>query len=77
MAYPAKATATFVGAEHFTGRLGDRSGSFTGNDHTSTGRWHVAPGSGSGGLRGLRAEGDFSASRNELHFGFNVDYDSD
>jgi hypothetical protein len=81
MAYPAKATTSFVGIEHFTGRLGGHSGSFviqhTGTDdgHTSTGRWHVLPGSGTSGLKGLRAEGEFLATRNEPAFGFNMDYD--
>ena len=28
---------TFFGLEHFAGRPGDRSGSFTGDDHTCAG----------------------------------------
>jgi hypothetical protein len=75
MAYLAKGTATFVGLEHFTGRLGDGSGRFPDDGHASTGRWHVLRGSGSGGLSGLRAEGDFSVSRNGPQFGSNMDYD--
>jgi len=81
MAYPGNGSASFVGLEHVVGRLGDRSGSFvlqhsgTDDGHTATGSWFVVPGSGTGGLRGLRGEGSFAASRGEQQFGFTLDYD--
>ena len=63
------------------GRLGDRTGSFvlqhTGTDdgHTTTAGWLVVPGSGTGGLLGLRGEGGAVLARNEAAFGFELDYD--
>ena len=54
MAYPGDGTASFVGLELMAGRLKGRSGSFilqhagTDDGATTTGTWHVVPGSGTG-----------------------------
>ena len=63
MSYREDGTADFLGFARLTGRIGDRSGSFTmksegsydGNEARS--RWWVVPGSGTGDLSGLRGEG--------------------
>lgn len=67
MTYGDDGIASFVGLERVTGRLGDRAGSFvlrqvgTFEAGTAKARCAVVPGSGSGGLVGLRGEGDLSA----------------
>jgi hypothetical protein len=59
--------ASFVGLERVTGSVGGRSGTFVLQDEgrlrgsTVSGSWFVVPGSGTGGLRGLRGEGGFTA----------------
>ncbi len=81
MAYPGDGTASFVGLEHMVGKLGGRTGSFilqhTGTDdgHTTTGAWHVVPGSGTGELKGLTGQGKINLSRNEQAFRFELDYE--
>jgi hypothetical protein len=60
-------SASFVGIERVTGRIGDRHGSFLLQDagtlegSTVSGEWFVIPGSGTGELGGLRGEGGFEA----------------
>jgi hypothetical protein len=60
-------SASFVGVERVSGRLGGRSGSFVLQDQGTLeanhvkGTWFVVPGSGSGELAGLRGEGTFEA----------------
>jgi hypothetical protein len=60
--------ASFVGIERVTGRIGGHAGTFvlqdtgTLKDGTVTGSWFVVPGSGTGGLGGLRGEGGFTAA---------------
>jgi hypothetical protein len=67
MCYREDDTADFVGLQHVEGRIGDRSGSFvlqnagTFDGSAAKGRWSVVPGSGTGELRGLRGEGEFTA----------------
>lgn len=57
----------FVGVERIVGRLDGRSGSFvlqhsgTYEAGTARGTWSVAPGSGTGELRGLKGEGGYVA----------------
>jgi hypothetical protein len=70
MCYRPDETAEFVGLQRIEGRLGDRSGSFvllqsagTFDGTEARGRLAVVPGSGTGDLRGLRGEGEFSAPR--------------
>jgi hypothetical protein len=80
MFYPAEGAVTFIGLEHITGRLGDRSGSFVlqhsgaFENGAATGRWFVLPGSGTGDLRGLRGEGGYVATH-EQPTPFTLDYD--
>jgi Protein of unknown function (DUF3224) len=72
-------SASFVGIERVTGRVGDRSGSFllqdagTLEENTVEGDWIVVPGSGTGELRGLRGEGHFSAELGQ-HASITLDY---
>lgn len=60
------ARASFVGLQRVVGRLGGRSGSFalevsgTSQGGITTASWVVAPGSGTGELRGLRGTGGFA-----------------
>jgi hypothetical protein len=67
----AEDSASFVGLERVTGRIGERRGSFVLQDQgtlsgaTVSGRWFVVPGSGTGELEGLRGEGGFEAQLGE------------
>jgi Protein of unknown function (DUF3224) len=60
-------SASFVGMERVTGKIGGRSGTFLLQDQgtltgaTVSGDWFVVPGSGTGELTGLRGEGGFTA----------------
>lgn len=64
-------SASFVGIERVTGSVGGRSGSFllqdagTVDGSVVSGTWFVVPGSGTGGLAGLRGEGGFTANLGE------------
>jgi hypothetical protein len=64
-------SASFVGLERVSGRLGGRSGTFVLQDvgtlegTTVSGTWFVVPGSGTGELEGLRGEGGFTAQLGE------------
>jgi hypothetical protein len=65
-------SATFVGHERVTGTVAGRRGTFVFQDvgtlSTSgdvDGSWFVVPGSGTGGLTGLRGEGSFAAAVGE------------
>jgi Protein of unknown function (DUF3224) len=64
-------SASFVGLERVSGRLGERSGTFVLQDvgtlegTTVSGTWFVVPGSGTGELEGLRGEGGFTAQLGE------------
>ncbi len=64
-------SASFVGLERVTGRIGDRAGTFVLQDAgsltgaTVSGTWFVVPGSGTGQLAGLRGEGGFVAQLGE------------
>jgi len=67
MCYADDGTARFVGLQRFSGRLGDRAGSFvletqgTFDGGKATGRWSVIPKSGTDELRGLVGDGGFAA----------------
>ena len=60
-------SASFVGIERVSGSIADRSGTFllqdagTVDGSVVSGTWFVIPGSGTGGLAGLRGEGGFTA----------------
>ena len=80
MMYRDDGTASFIGLERITGRVGDRAGSFvlehtgTSDGSTATASWSVVPGSGTGDLRGLRGEGGFSSGHAES-YPMTLDYD--
>lgn len=63
--------ASFVGIERVTGMLAGREGTFLLQDagtvagNIVSGDWFVIPGSGTGGLAGLRGEGGFRANLGE------------
>jgi Protein of unknown function (DUF3224) len=67
MCYRDDDTADFVGLQLVDGRIGNRAGSFvlrnagTFDGKEAKGSWTVVPGSGTGELRGLRGEGEFTA----------------
>jgi hypothetical protein len=67
----ADGSASFVGIERVTGAIGGRAGTFLLQDagtvagQVVSGDWFVIPGSGTGGLAGLRGEGGFSANLGE------------
>jgi len=71
MAYRTDGSANFVGMERVVGRLGDRSGSFgvqssgTFENDIAKAQWFVVPGSGTGDLRGLKAEGSSAVGHEE------------
>ena len=79
MTYRDDANATYVGLQQIVGRLGDRSGSFVTlvngvfEDGAATSTWSVVPGSGTGGLRGLRGEGSTVAHHGDSQ-PFTFDY---
>ena len=81
MFYPGDGSASFVGLEHVTGRIGDRAGSFTlqhtGNDDGSTTKsaYFVVPGSGTGDLHGLRGKGKSVLSRDKPQYAMPLNYD--
>jgi hypothetical protein len=67
----ADGSASFVGIERVAGSISGRSGTFllqdagTVNGNVVSGTWFVIPGSGTGGLAGLRGEGGFTANLGE------------
>jgi len=67
----ADGSASFVGIERVSATLGGRAGTFLLQDagtvagNVVSGDWFVIPGSGTGGLAGLRGEGGFSANLGE------------
>lgn len=71
----------FLGLEHLTGRIGERSGTFvlqhggTFAGTTVEGTWFVIPGSATGELTGLRGEGGFVSQHGEQSTPFTLDYD--
>lgn len=67
----ADGSASFVGIERVTGTLAGRTGTFLLQDagtvagNVVSGEWFVVPGSGTGGLAGLRGTGGFRANLGE------------
>ena len=67
----ADGSASFVGIERVTGTIAGREGTFLLQDagtveaNVVSGQWFVVPGSGTGGLGGLRGEGGFRANLGE------------
>ena len=80
MWYPEESRATFAGFERVVGRLADRSGSFvleargTFENGAATTTWAVVPGSGTGGLTGLRGTGGYVAGSGESDVRYWLDY---
>lgn len=72
-------SASFVGIERVTGRVGGRAGSFLLQDtgtlegNIVAGEWFVVPGSATGELSGLRGEGGFTAELGQ-HATITLDY---
>ena len=68
MAYLPDGNASFVGHEHVTGRIGDRSGTFVlkhdglFSNGQARGTIEVVPGSATGGLTGLIGSGSYVAT---------------
>lgn len=78
----AESDGVLVGFERITGTLGGRTGSFvlefrnTFDTTGATSTYHVVPGSGTGGLRGLRGEGVIrSADQRPLPFALDYDFE--
>ena len=73
MAYLPDASALFVGFQRFMGRVGSREGTFifqhSGRfaNGVATDTWTVMPGSGTGGLAGIRGQVEFSASHQDRY----------
>jgi Protein of unknown function (DUF3224) len=67
----ADGSASFVGIERVSGTVGGRAGTFLLQDEGTvegqvvSGEWFVVPGSGTGGLVGLRGTGGFRANLGE------------
>jgi hypothetical protein len=80
MCYRPDKTATFVGLQRLTGRLGDRDGSFVVESHgtfdgeLARGRWTIVPGSGTDELRDIQGEGTWEAPHGP-EATFELDYD--
>ena len=74
MVYRPDGTATFVGVERISGKLGEKSGSFvlehvgTFEKGTAKATCRVVSGSGTGELTGLQGEGSFEAEGREAPF---------
>ncbi|MBO0685164.1 MAG: DUF3224 domain-containing protein [Candidatus Dormibacteraeota bacterium] len=72
-------SASFVGVERVTGRVGGRSGTFVLQDEGTLeggvvkGTWFVVPGSGTGELQGLQGQGGFEAALGQ-HASITLDY---
>ena len=80
MMYRSDGSATFVGLERVTGRVGGKSGTFVlqrvgvFEDGQAKESYSVIPGSGTGQLRGLRGEGRTTVGHGMEH-PFTLDYE--
>jgi hypothetical protein len=80
MCYRPDKTATFVGLQRLTGRVGGREGSFVVESHgtydgaQARGRWTIVPGSGTDELRDIHGEGTWQAPHGP-EATFELDYD--
>jgi hypothetical protein len=80
MCYRPDKTATFVGLQRLTGRVGEREGSFVVESHGSydgelaRGRWTIVPGSGTDELSDIQGEGTWQAPHGP-EATFELDYD--
>jgi len=73
MAYLPDGTARFVGLQRFSGRIGQRDGTFIFQhggrfaDGVASDTWKVIPGSGTGGLAGITGQVEFSSGHAERY----------
>jgi hypothetical protein len=80
MSYRPDETAEFVGLQQVEAKLGDRSGSFvmrtsgSFDGREAKGELSVVPGSGTGGLDGIRGRGEFRAPMGSEAY-VSLDYD--
>ena len=80
MMYRSDGSATFVGLERVTGRVGGKSGTFVlqrvgvFEDGQAKESYSVIPGSGTGQLRGLHGEGRTAVGHGSEH-PFTLDYE--
>jgi hypothetical protein len=71
MAYDDSGSATFVGLERISGKIGDKSGTFvlqhigTFDGKSAKAQLQIVPGSGTGDFRGLEGQGSFEAGMGE------------
>jgi uncharacterized protein DUF3224 len=81
MIYFADGSATCIGLEQVTGRLGSRSGSFVlrheGKFENMTAKisFTVVPGSGTGELKGIRGEGHFATQGHTAPYTFDYSFE--
>jgi Protein of unknown function (DUF3224) len=81
MMYLPDGSATCLGLEQVTGRLGDRSGSFVLRHEgkfeamTAKGSFSVVPGSATGELKGLRGEGHFATQGHTAPYTFDYHFE--
>jgi Protein of unknown function (DUF3224) len=81
LAYQDEESANFVGLERITGRVGGREGSFvlqqngTYENGIAKGEWFVVPGTGTGGLTGLRGSGGFQADHEGATYSLDFEID--
>jgi hypothetical protein len=82
MFYQPDGSATFIGLERVVATIGGRGGSFvleargTYRNGTATCECSVVPGSGAGGLRGLRGAGRYVATHADYpNVSFSMDYE--
>jgi hypothetical protein len=74
-------SASYVGHERVTGRLGERDGSFvveidgTYGDGVARGSWRIVEGSGRGELAGITGEGGAEAAQGKEPYTWWLDYD--
>lgn len=77
---PTGSPVPYVGLEHFTATLAGRAGTFVARSHGAYAdgvaevTWSVLPGSGTGGLAGLRGDGGFRAAHGEQAITLTFDY---
>ena len=80
MMYRDDGSATAIGLERITGRLGGKAGTFVLESHggyadgTATGEINVVPGSGTGELEGLRGSGT-AVAKKDGSTAFSLDYE--
>ena len=80
MTYRDDEVASFVGLVRVIGRIGDREGSFVMQETgaceggVASGHWTILPGSSTGGLRGIRGEGDYVAGHEHVQYSLDVSY---